>query len=443
MSDQLFSGLSMSSRRQLLRMMGLGAAAPFAASILAACGDDDGSALTASTTTAGSAAGGPLDVRRTMLNSFYTLNNIYFFNYDQGAREAAEVLNIDLHRVIDEFDISVQTAAFENAPSLGVEGITMIANSEASQPEQLALVDRLGIPAVNNHSSAAWSTPLDIGENYVAYNVDNNEAAILATASAAFEALGGEGNVLYIEGIRGNSINTERTRGLDMALAQFPGINELAREPGDWSRISTQPVIDDLLTAYPDVDCVICSNDESAIATVTALEERGIEALVTGVDGIQAALDLIEQGRMFSTFAFHPGWLGAYSTVLIWDFLNGWRPSVEERMMYFGGFIVDTPESAAEYGRLFYESGRLPYDYEKMSKVLHPDDWDPGNLLVPIEPAEHWAEREADKPDGYELPEEYASAKFADVAQSYADHFGPDPLQSVRDLTRSGGEIII
>ena len=29
---------------------------------------------------------------------------------------------------------------------------------------------------------------------------------------------------------------------------------------------------------------------------------------------------------MFSTFAFHPGWLGAYSTVMIWDYLNGWRP---------------------------------------------------------------------------------------------------------------------
>ena len=442
MTDQTFPELSLSSRRRFLRMMGIGAATPFAASILAACGDDE-EAAPATTTTAAPGTGNPLDVRRHMLNSFYTLNNIYFFNYDQGAREAAEALNIDLQRVVDEFDISVQTAAFENAPALGIEGITMIANSEASQPEQLALVNRLGIPTINNHANAAWSTPLDIGDLYVAYHVNNNEAAMLATASSAFEQIGGEGNILYIEGIRGNSINTERTRGVDMALARFPGINELARQPGDWSRVSTQPVIDDLLTAFPDVDCVICSNDESAIATVTALEERGIDAIVTGVDGIQAALDLIEQGRMFSTFAFHPGWLGAYSTVMIWDYLNGWRPSVEERMMYFGGFIVDTPESAAEYGRLFYDSGRLPYDYEKMSKVLHPNDWDPGNLMVPINPAEHWAEREADKPEGYELPEEYASADFDGVARQYAQRFGTDPLQSVRDLTRTGGDIIV
>ncbi len=428
------------TRRDFLRLAAMGALTVPMGGLLQACGSQTGATTTASTV-AGS--GNPLDVRRQMLNSFYTLNNIYFYNYDQGAREAAEALNIDLQRVVDEFDISVQTAAFENAPTLGIEGITMIANSEASQPEQLGLLNRLGIPAVNNHANAAWSTPLDIGDNYVAYHVNNNVAAMKAVATQAFETIGGSGNILYIEGIRGNSINTERTRGVDLALADFPDIKELAREPGDWSRIATQPLIDDLLTAFPDVACVICSNDESAIAVVTALEERGIDALVTGVDGVAEALDLIEQGRMFSTFAFHPGWLGAYSIVRVWDYLNGWRPSVEERMMYFGGFIVDTPEAAAEYGRVFYESGRLPFDYEKMSKVLNPDDWDPGNLLVPIQPAEHWAHREADKPEGYELPEAYASADFAKVADAYAAQFATDPLQSVRDLTQTGGTIIV
>lgn len=387
----------------------------------------------------------PLAKRRHFMNSFYTLNNDYFNFYDQGARAAAKVLNIRETREVNNFNLDVQKGHLENAPNIGIEGITMIANSEASAPDLLRLVNRLRIPTVNNHANASWNTPLDIGPFYVAYHVDNNVVAFQKLASALFRRLGGKGNILYIQGILGNSIESERTRGVELALKQFPGIKVLARRPGDWSRTTTRPVISDLLTAHPDVDAVICSNDDEAIAVVSALEERKSKALVTGCDAIKDMLSLIAQGRAYSTFAFHPSWLGGYSTAVVFDYLNGWRPSVPERMMYFGGFVLDSPAAAREYQRLVY-GAKQPYNWLRMSKVLHPNDWNPGNLMVPIHPARHWAFRN-NKPGSYRLPKEYAQAEkngeFERVTKLYAKRFSSDPLASVRKLTRTGGQILI
>jgi ribose transport system substrate-binding protein len=170
-----------------------------------------------------------------------------------------------------------------------------------------------------------------------------------------------------------------------------------------------------------------------------------MKALVSGCDAIHEMVALIADGRAFSTFAYGPAWLGAYSTVAVFDYLNGWRPSVPERMMTFGGYIMDTPAAAKKYQELV-DGPVSPYDFLKMSRVLNPNDWNPQNLLIPLPPEEHWSWR-VKKPDGYELPAAYAEAQkngeFERVTKLYAERFSSDPVQAVRDLTSNGGPIII
>lgn len=391
---------------------------------------------------AGSAA---LSTRRKFMDSFYTLNNDYFNEMDQGATLAASKLNIAETREINNADVNVQKGHVENAPNLGVDGITMVAATEGSEIDLLRLVNRLKIPAVNNHTKAAWNTPLDSGDYYVAFHAPPNVTATRARSAQVFEKLGGKGNVVYVEGILGNPVEAERGHGFDLALKDYPGIKLVARRPGGWSRTTTAPVIADILTAHPDVDAVIVSNDDSAIAVVAALEQRKIKAIVSGCDAIKDMVALVAQGRAFSTFAYGPAWLGAYSTVAVFDFINGWRPSVPERMMTFGGYILDTPEAAKKYQEVV-DGPIAPYDILRMSRVLHPNDWNPQNLLIPLPPEEHWSWR-VTKPAGYTLPKAYDEAKakgeFERVTKLYADRFDTDPVQAVRDLTTNKGPIVI
>ena len=236
-----------------------------------------------------------LSKRHKFMDSFYTLNNDYFNEMDQGAMQAAAALNIKETREINNADVNVQKGHVENAPNIGVDGITMVAATEGSEVDLLRLVNRLKIPAVNNHTKAAWNTPLDSGPYYVAFHAPPNVTATRARSAQVFEKLGGKGKVAYIEGILGNPVETERGRGFDLALKDYPGIRLVARRPGGWSRTTTAPVIADILIAHPDLDAIIVSNDDSAIAVVSALEQHKMKALVSGCDAIQEMVALIER----------------------------------------------------------------------------------------------------------------------------------------------------
>jgi ribose transport system substrate-binding protein len=143
------------------------------------------------------AASGPLATKRKFMDSFYTLNNDYFNAVDQGATLAAEHLNITQSREINNGDVNVQKGHVENAPNLGIDGITMVAASEGSEIDLLRLANRLKIPVVDNHTKAAWNTLLDSGPYYVAFHAPPNVTATRARSAQVFQKLGGKGNVVH------------------------------------------------------------------------------------------------------------------------------------------------------------------------------------------------------------------------------------------------------
>jgi ribose transport system substrate-binding protein len=428
------------SRRDFLRgAAAAGVLLPFGGALLAACGDDDGEDDAATSPGDSPSAGSDLSI----LASLFTVGNIYYSTYAQGAEQAASALGIEFSTNVSNDDFNAQIGAIENAPAGGAQGLIAQVTTAAEASQVVRLAQSLGLPTVTNHNSAEWEpdTPYDVGSNFLAFHALDGITAFKATAVAAFEELGGEGNVLYITGNEGHSADTHRTIGFHEALDEYPDINLLEERSGFWNRVDARPVIDNLLTRYDDVAAIICSNDEEALAAVAAVEERGLTAVITGFDAVPEMLALIEQDRAFATFAQHPTWLGGFSLVRVFDALNGWTPSPLERMMYIGGFVIDTPESATAYEEVMYGE-QSPYDWKKMSRTLNPDDWDPQNALAPIDLERLWSAQP--KPDGYEFPPDYASAwpaETEEVTALYAEQFKVDPLDSVRQLTTAGREI--
>lgn len=381
--------------------------------------------------------------KKKVLGSFFTVSNSYYASVAQGAKAAALALNAEFDVNVSNLDLNAQKSAIENAPARGVKGVLIAPLGEVEQPELARTAHRSGLKAVINNAQAHYrGTPYDIGSGYVAYHELGGIKAFEKIATGAFKGIGGKGNVLYVTGNKGHSADTQRTIGFNRALKKFPGIKVLEVRSGKWSRVDARPIIDNLLTRYPKVDAIVCSNDEEALAAVAALRESGRKALVTGFDAVPEILDQIIAGRVYSTFAQHPVWLGAYSMVRILDALNGWKPSPLERMMFLGGFVVDTPASAKKYKEIAYGK-KVPYNFRKMSRVLSPEDWDPQNALKPINLAYAW--QDLPKPSGYRYPAAYTAALKGDgaakITRLYAKHFKSDPLAPVRKLTRDGGVI--
>ena len=87
------------------------------------------------------------------------------------------------------------------------------------------------------------------------YNVgiDQKEWA-KTSAKWLAEKLGGEGDIVQIEGFPGHPANVARMDGVAEVFADYPGINVLATESGKWDEATGQQVMSNFLAAYPNMD---------------------------------------------------------------------------------------------------------------------------------------------------------------------------------------------
>lgn len=87
------------------------------------------------------------------------------------------------------------------------------------------------------------------------YNVgiDQKEWA-KTSAQWLADKLGGEGDIVLIEGFPGHPANVARMEGVAEVFAEYPGINVLATDTGRWDQATGQQVMSNFLAAYPNLD---------------------------------------------------------------------------------------------------------------------------------------------------------------------------------------------
>ena len=259
----------------------------------AAAGATTTTAVAATTTTGMSYAGG-----KKVLDSFYTLDQVFWQQWDRGAQAACAALGLEHIRLVDNSDVNVQISGFENAPTQEINMAISIAWSQASSAQIGKICQDNRIWWCNVWSNSPWSTPLDIGDYYVTWITASDEIAGYTVAKGLFEKVGSEGEFIHIEGQPGNSASDLRNVGVDKALAEFPKIKMVARQPGNFNRSESRAVMDDLLVAHPNVKCAMGQNDDAAIGVWNSCEAAGKTTVaVGGIDGIPEMIDLVEQGK--------------------------------------------------------------------------------------------------------------------------------------------------
>ena len=86
------------------------------------------------------------------------------------------------------------------------------------------------------------------------YNVGIDQKAwAMTSARWLAEQLGGEGDIVLIEGFPGHPANVARMDGVAEVLADYPGINVLAQDTGRWDEATGQQVMSSFLTAFPNL----------------------------------------------------------------------------------------------------------------------------------------------------------------------------------------------
>ena len=146
-----------------------------------------------------------------------------------------------------------------------------------------------------------------------------------------------------------------------------------------------------MVTAYPDMKGVFAQNDDEAIGALSVLQERSdlSHVKLASVDGVPQAVEEVAKGGSFvaTNLALPPLWRGLPPPCCSTGSMAGKRPA---RTSDLHGSPTATAENAGKIYQDIYKAEKLPFDWVKMSRTLSPDNWDPQNKIIPIDPKEHW-----------------------------------------------------
>lgn len=162
---------------------------------------------------------------------------------------------------------------------------------------------------------------MDIVETYVGSNDYN--AGVMEMDYIA-ELLGGKGNIVVIEGPTGVTGAVLRNDGIKDVLADYPDIHVLYSQPADWYRDKAMELMENWLQLGTDIDAVVSHNDEMALGAYDALEAAGItDVPVIGIDGIQAAVESVGEGKMSASILQDSNTIGSKAIDVAVDIANG------------------------------------------------------------------------------------------------------------------------
>ena len=120
------------------------------------------------------------------------------------------------------------------------------------------------------------------------------------------QRLKGKGRVAEIKGLEGSSPAIDRHRGFMAALKDYPGIQVVASESGDWKEGSGEKAMRRILGKVQDFDYVFSHNDRMAAGAIKAAriltpsrvyKYTGVDALATQGGG----LDMVRDGVLEAT----------------------------------------------------------------------------------------------------------------------------------------------
>ena len=195
-----------------------------------------------------------------------------------------------------------------------------------------------------------------------------------------------------------------------------------------------------LIARHPKIVGVIAQNDDVADGCMAALRAAtirpGSDVFLAGADGTTHGAEAIQQGTLLATSANVPAYMGALLSTRLYDVLHGWKPRAAERMMSWRSVTMTKANVDAYLTRYVKNGDVAPFDYRRMSKVLHPTDWDPQAELFPMDIDVEWGG--IPKPQGWNYPADYVKSRESGeakaVREEYAAHnkvkfFDPSPMK--------------
>ena len=232
-------------------------------------------------------------------------------------------------------DVAGQIADIQTLISQGVDAIIINPADREALDAVIEEASSQGIPVIS--VDAPVSAPS-------AYFVSNNQVEYGAVgAEWLFEALGGEGNVVYMRGLDGHPADVDRDTGFQEVLANYPGITIVEEVYTGWDPSTGAQQALEILTTQ-DVDGIWTSGIDYTV--VQQFEVAGVDFVpVVGADNNEFVAQLLnvegDTEGLTGAAISNPPSIGGVGAAIALDILEG--KDVSQTTLITPA-VIDTPE---------------------------------------------------------------------------------------------------
>lgn len=239
--------------------------------------------------------------------SVSTLNNPFFVDVRDGAKEAADASGMELMIMDAQNDASKQMSSIENMIQQKVSIIIVNPVDSKAVVPAIEAANKAGIPVITVDRGADGGT---VVTNIASDNVAGGKMA----GQLIIDKLGGKGKVVELEGVPGTSAANDRGKGFNEAIKAASGITVIAKQPADFDRAKGMKVMENILQANQEVHAVFAHNDEMALGALEAIKSANrANVIVVGFDATADAVKAVNDGALLATVAQKPKEMGKVS----------------------------------------------------------------------------------------------------------------------------------
>lgn len=216
-------------------------------------------------------------------------------------------------------DVNMQIDQMKEAIAAKPGAIVLLAVDATALVPMVEKANEAGIPIIITNRGLN-------GGKYLSCMVDEKQAGIMQGEYMA-KHLPPNAKVVYLEGEKGFVLRWQGFK--EACLDKRPDVQLLASTSANWRTSDALRNVTLWIKLFPEIDGVIAANDTMAIGAVQALKDanRLEGCLISGVDAVDEALKLIENGEMSQTVKQDPNALADGAFRLVDACLKGKVPS--------------------------------------------------------------------------------------------------------------------
>ncbi len=157
-------------------------------------------------------------------------------------------------------------------------------------------------------------------------------------------------NIVVLQGTKGSTSQLGRTIGFDRLAEHYKNWHILSQVDADFTKAKGKEVMKDFLKRFPELNVVICQNDDMMFGALEAMQEAGVstgeegDVILISFDGTKQALQLLQSGELNVDIECNPE-----SGELVAEILKKLSRGETVEKCYYLSETVFTPENVNLY----------------------------------------------------------------------------------------------